>query len=215
MKVITVGRSQNNDIVIDDPYVSKTHCQIVKDDNGRVSIIDINSRNGVYINGVKAHGKVYLKTTDIVRIGNTTLPWRQYFNESFTPSTPFTPSAPPVQIETPSAPRNLDTKPSIIGYIALALSIIGAIVLLAAIIKLIQWGFLSFRAPWLISTSVVINILAYILAHVADFKDTVISDAGANYDGNSAADIAENIAGTCIGLVIAYYGAVWLINVFH
>ena len=194
MKVITVGRSQNNDIVIDDPYVSKTHCQIVKDDNGRVSIIDINSRNGVYINGVKAHGKVYLKTTDIVRIGNTTLPWRQYFNESFTPS------APPVQNETPSAPRNLDTKPSIIGYIALALSII---------------GFLSFSAPWLILTSVVINILAYILAHVADFKDTVISDAGANYDGNSVADIAENIAVTCIGLVIAYYGAVWLINVLH
>lgn len=209
MKVITVGRSQNNDIVIDDPYVSKTHCQIVKDDNGRVSIIDINSRNGVYINGVKAHGKVYLKTTDIVRIGNTTLPWRQYFNESFTPS------ALHVQNETPSAPRNLNAKPSIIGSFALALSIIGAIVLLAAILKLIRWGFLSFSAPWLILTSVGINILAYILAHVADFKDTVISDAGANYDGNSAADIAENIAGTCIGLVIAYYGAVWLINVLH
>lgn len=209
MKVITVGRSHNNDIVIDDSYVSKTHCQIVKDDDGRFSIIDTNSRNGVYINGVKVHGNVYLKTSDIVRIGNTTLPWRQYFTESFTPS------ASPVQQGTPSAPHNLDAQPSIIGYFALALSILGAIVLLAAIIKLISWGFLSFSAPWLILTSVGINILAYILAHVADFKDTVISDAGANYDGNSAADIAENIAGTCIGLVIAYYGAVWLINVLH
>lgn len=62
MKVITVGRSHNNDIVIDDSYVSKTHCQIVKDDDGRFSIIDTNSRNGVYINGVKVHGNVYLKS---------------------------------------------------------------------------------------------------------------------------------------------------------
>lgn len=135
MKVITVGRSHNNDIVIDDPYVSKTHCQIVKDDNGRVSIIDTNSRNGVYINGKMAHGNVYLQTSDIVRIGNTTLPWQQYFTESFTPS------APPVQNKTSSTPRNLNAKHSIIASFALALSIIGAIVLLAAIIKLIRSGF--------------------------------------------------------------------------
>ena len=80
MKVIKIGRSSRNDVNINDPLVSKVHCQIIQDDYGNFRIIDTNSTNGTFINGTKRHGEVRLNTSDIVRIGNTTLPWQTYFN---------------------------------------------------------------------------------------------------------------------------------------
>lgn len=79
MKIITIGRSSNNDVNIDDPKVSRAHCQIIQDDNGRFRLIDTNSSNGTFVNGTQRHGEVLLNKTDIVRIGNTTLPWQTYF----------------------------------------------------------------------------------------------------------------------------------------
>jgi hypothetical protein len=79
MKIITIGRSSGNSVVINDSLVSKSHCQIIKDDNGSYRLIDNNSTNGTFINGVKRHGEVRLNRSDIVRIGNTTLPWQSYF----------------------------------------------------------------------------------------------------------------------------------------
>ncbi len=80
MKIIKIGRDSSNDVNINDPLVSRTHCQIIQDDHGNFSLIDTNSRNGTFINGTKRHGEVRLNTSDIVRIGNTTLPWQTYFN---------------------------------------------------------------------------------------------------------------------------------------
>jgi len=80
MKIIKIGRGSSNDVNIDDPFVSRTHCQIIQDDDGNFRLIDTNSGNGTFINGTKRHGEVPLKTSDIVRIGNTTLPWQTYFN---------------------------------------------------------------------------------------------------------------------------------------
>lgn len=78
--IINVGRSLINDIIIEDPYVSKMHCQFIKDDNGNIILIDIDSQNGTYVNAQKIRNKVVLQKNDVVRIGNTTLPWLTYFN---------------------------------------------------------------------------------------------------------------------------------------
>lgn len=80
MKIITVGRSSGNDVNINDPMVSRSHCQIIQDDNGRYRLVDTNSKNGTFVNGTQRHGEVQLNKTDIIRIGNTTLPWLSYFN---------------------------------------------------------------------------------------------------------------------------------------
>lgn len=79
MRVIKIGRSSRNDITINDANVSREHCQIVEN-NGYYSIVDLNSTNGTYVNGSRCHGQTRLNPTDIVRIGNTTLPWNQYFS---------------------------------------------------------------------------------------------------------------------------------------
>lgn len=85
MKVITIGRSnEGNDVIInDDPMVSRHHFQIVQDDDGSFRLADFGSTNGTYINGQKVSGEVELGENDIVRVGNTTIPWRQYFDSEF------------------------------------------------------------------------------------------------------------------------------------
>ena len=81
MKVITIGRSKdNNNVVIEDNKVSRSHLQIIKDDNGDYYVIDLDSTNGTFVNGNRITGKVQLHKGDIVVIGNTTLSWEAYFN---------------------------------------------------------------------------------------------------------------------------------------
>lgn len=80
MKVITIGRStENNDIVVDDVKVSRNHLQMVMDDNGNYSVMDLGSTNGTYVNGQRISGEVRLQLGDEVRIGQTVLPWQNYF----------------------------------------------------------------------------------------------------------------------------------------
>ncbi|MBR6843533.1 MAG: FHA domain-containing protein [Bacteroidales bacterium] len=80
MKSIRVGRGSGNDIVIQhDGTVSRTHCQFIMDDNGNYRVIDLNSANGTFVNGVRRSGETKLQANDTVRIGNTMLPWQNYF----------------------------------------------------------------------------------------------------------------------------------------
>ena len=82
MKVITIGRSKdNNNVVIEDNKVSRSHIQIIQDDNGDYYVIDLDSTNGTFVNGNRITGKVQLHKGDIVVIGNTTLSWEAYFNK--------------------------------------------------------------------------------------------------------------------------------------
>ena len=82
MNVITIGRSKdNNNVVIEDNKVSRSHLQIIKDDNGDYYVIDLDSTNGTFVNGNRITGKVQLHKGDIVVIGNTTLSWEAYFNK--------------------------------------------------------------------------------------------------------------------------------------
>lgn len=81
MKIIKVGRSSKNDVVIQhDEFVSGTHCEFIQDDSGNYWVVDMNSTNGTFVNGVRRSGKSHLDKTDMVRIGNTMVPWPQYFN---------------------------------------------------------------------------------------------------------------------------------------
>ena len=78
MKVITIGRAPDNDVVIDDQQVSRIHLQLILKDNGSVSIVDVGSANGTYVNGEKISGERILSKDDVVVIGSTTLPWEKY-----------------------------------------------------------------------------------------------------------------------------------------
>lgn len=194
MIVITVGRSHNNDVVIDDATVSRTHCQFIQDENGNIYVIDTNSKNGVYVNGTKIYGKKYLSSSDIVRIGNTTLPWKNYF------------SIPPKEIQglKPTPVSGGETKTGL-GTIALITSIVGAALLIYCAVKVMKWGVFAFigDASTFLYVSIGLNILAIILGSIADFKDYKDADTG---------DIGKDIAWFCIGVVVVFFIYIRFIN---
>lgn len=68
-KSLTLGRNNNNDIAIKDPFVSKHHMKIEEDEDSYF-LEDLNSANGTYINGDKVEDVVKLENGDIIRIGN-------------------------------------------------------------------------------------------------------------------------------------------------
>ena len=79
MKVVKIGRT-HGDVIVPDGTVSSSHCQIIQYDDGKFILIDTNSLNGTYVNGVLRRGEVTLNRGDIIRIGNSTIPWESYFS---------------------------------------------------------------------------------------------------------------------------------------
>ena len=79
MKIITVGRANENDVTLTDMSVSRQHAQIVQTDNGTFTITDLNSRNGTFVNGQRVYGCVTLRDGDMVRLGDSNFSWQKYF----------------------------------------------------------------------------------------------------------------------------------------
>jgi serine/threonine-protein kinase len=69
---ITVGRGENNDVVIDDERVSRSHARLEINPHGEVKVIDMGSTNGVMVNGVKVKETV-IKPGDVVQMGGSTI----------------------------------------------------------------------------------------------------------------------------------------------
>ncbi|HSG32738.1 MAG TPA: FHA domain-containing protein [Thermodesulfobacteriota bacterium] len=65
--ITAVGRAKDNDIVIDNPSVSRYHLFIQKKD-GKVKLKDLGSGNGTYVNGVKVEEAI-IKPDDLILIG--------------------------------------------------------------------------------------------------------------------------------------------------
>lgn len=65
---VSIGRGNDNQIVIKDPYISKRHLKIVKDE-GDYYLEDLNSANGTYLNGDKVMDVVQLENGDRITIG--------------------------------------------------------------------------------------------------------------------------------------------------
>lgn len=92
MKVVTIGRNpDNNDIVINDAKVSRSHLQIIQDDHGNYSVVDLGSTNGTFVNGTRITDEMVLQPGDQVLIGSTVLPWQSYFEGAPVPPTPPSP----------------------------------------------------------------------------------------------------------------------------
>lgn len=68
---LNIGGRPNNDIVVDDGYVSGHHCRIVYD-QGRWLLVDLQSRNGTRLNDVNIE-VAELPSTGRIQVGNATL----------------------------------------------------------------------------------------------------------------------------------------------
>lgn len=70
---VTIGRSTENHIAIPfDTAASRAHAKIVKgDEKNPYLIIDLNSTNGTFVNGVAIKEQSEVRTGDEVKIGDT------------------------------------------------------------------------------------------------------------------------------------------------
>ncbi|MCX8064384.1 MAG: HD domain-containing protein [Candidatus Hydrogenedentes bacterium] len=68
---VTIGRSQENVICIEDPKVSRKHAVVMPTEKG-VLLKDLNSGNGTYIGSTRV-SEYFLKSGDVIRIGTQLL----------------------------------------------------------------------------------------------------------------------------------------------
>lgn len=68
-----IGRTDDNDIIINHRSISRNHAKLVREpDTGRYTISDLQSSNGVRVNG-EEYGKVELRRGDVVDLGHVRL----------------------------------------------------------------------------------------------------------------------------------------------
>lgn len=66
--IVSLGRKENNSVVLVDPHVSGNHARFVIKNN-ILFVEDLNSTNGTYVNGRKVTGRAKLFGKDEIKIG--------------------------------------------------------------------------------------------------------------------------------------------------
>ena len=69
MEVITIGRSENNRIVLSHPQVELFHAAIERR-GSRFSVQDLNSLRGVFVNGIRVNKESWAHVNDEIRVEN-------------------------------------------------------------------------------------------------------------------------------------------------
>jgi pSer/pThr/pTyr-binding forkhead associated (FHA) protein len=64
-----IGRTDDNDIALDHRSLSRTHCKLVREDNGDWRVIDMQSANGLMVNG-EPYAQVTLRPGDVLELGH-------------------------------------------------------------------------------------------------------------------------------------------------
>ena len=73
--LIRIGRRLENNLVLDDPRVSRTHAELLAI-NGRYVLFDLNSTGGTYVNGVKITQSV-VYPGDVISLAGVNLVYGQ------------------------------------------------------------------------------------------------------------------------------------------
>ena len=138
-KIIRIGRSSNNDIILNHPSISRRHAELFYDSMGNVFLTDLNSSNGTFVNGKRISGSVQLNEHDIVKLGIADIiPWRNYIEGSPKQFATSNSQHQPYE-EIPSGPTSYPSSPrkksNIWKTITITLSILVGVGLIAYVIN--------------------------------------------------------------------------------
>ena len=70
---ISIGRSSQNDVVLNHRSISRHHAELVADDSGRYQVLDLGSKNGVLLNGNRIGVRSALANGDRLILGEKEL----------------------------------------------------------------------------------------------------------------------------------------------
>ena len=85
--VNTIGRMPDNDVVLEDAYVSRRHCAILVHAGDTCELHDVASKNGTFLNGRKINGPTRLKSGDEIRMCTRNLVFMSRVGEPSAPAT--------------------------------------------------------------------------------------------------------------------------------
>ena len=115
---LVLGRGMSGDgRLSDDPELSRRHARVARDANGRLSIEDLGSANGTFVNGERVLGRRRLRLGDSVRVGSTTLELAgvSRVGASSAPADSAAPSAPSPPTPVPVPPSAVPPAPADAG----------------------------------------------------------------------------------------------------
>lgn len=69
---LRIGRADDNELVVEGPYVSRYHAEFRPLPGGRFEIVDLGSHNGTYVNGQPVDRRRIIGPHDIVGVGHST-----------------------------------------------------------------------------------------------------------------------------------------------
>jgi pSer/pThr/pTyr-binding forkhead associated (FHA) protein len=80
---LIIGRKAPANIVVNQDHISAQHAQIIQNESNDMYIIDLNSSNGIYINGKKINPSQphKLDINDIAKLGYSSNVQIRYLNE--------------------------------------------------------------------------------------------------------------------------------------
>jgi pSer/pThr/pTyr-binding forkhead associated (FHA) protein len=81
MRELTIGRLPSNDIVLTDNSVSRSHA-VLQVSGNEFFVRDLGSANGTFVNGIHIKGTTQLRRNDILKVGNSLVPWMNYINDN-------------------------------------------------------------------------------------------------------------------------------------
>ena len=70
--VTVMGRSDESDLVLADPYASEFHMRLVANESGMM-LHDLGSTNGTYVNGRRITAPTELRRGDNIQVGKTVM----------------------------------------------------------------------------------------------------------------------------------------------
>ena len=70
--VTVMGRSEEADVVLADPYASDFHMRLVAQESG-IMLHDLGSTNGTYVNGRRVTAPTELRRGDTIQLGKTVM----------------------------------------------------------------------------------------------------------------------------------------------
>jgi pSer/pThr/pTyr-binding forkhead associated (FHA) protein len=115
----TLGRAPDNDIILEDPKVSRHHAVIALTE-GRYSMTDLESANGTFVNGIRIRESHPLRAKDVISLGDTELTFYEVPPSAKTALTQ--PAAQPV----PKFMARVPTRAWIVGAAVLIIFLVAA-----------------------------------------------------------------------------------------
>jgi FHA domain len=73
---LTIGRRPGSEITIEDPEISRVHAELVRVGGEWAVVDDGLSRNGTFVNAVRADGRRRLRDGDVLSVGQTAIAFR-------------------------------------------------------------------------------------------------------------------------------------------